>query len=92
MAQVTEKVSIGEAVPLSELQIFDTFGWLLNKDQIQLHAAWVKAAFSSGGSSTTTSRPSSSAAGESAATPTSAKKKRTATGLASSTMALFRKD
>jgi hypothetical protein len=50
LQQTTKKVADGEAIPLQDLQIFNTYAWLMGKDDAVKHESWVKAAFQAAGS------------------------------------------
>jgi len=87
--QTTKKVADGEAVPLQDLQIFNTYAWLMGKGDAVKHESWVKAAFQAAGSEVKVATKDGLAAASSSGP--AAKKKKTAEELASTTLSLFKK-
>jgi hypothetical protein len=72
--QTTKKVADGEAVPLQDLQIFNTYAWLMSKDDAVKHESWAKAAFQAAGSEVTVATKGGLAAASSSGPATSGKR------------------
>ena len=89
LKQTTKKVADGEAVPVQDLQIFNTYAWLMGKGDAVKHESWVKAAFQAAGSEVKVATKDGLAAASSSGPAT--KKKTTAGELASTTLSLFKK-
>ena len=87
--QTTKKVADGEAVPLQDLQIFNTYAWLMGKDDAAKHESWVKAAFQAAGSEVKVATKDGLAAASSSGPAT--KKKKAAEELATTPLSLFKK-
>ena len=74
---------------MQDLQIFNTYAWLMGKDDAVRHESWVKAAFQAAGSEVKVSTKDGLAAASSSGLAT--KKKEAAEELASTTLSLFMK-
>lgn len=92
IAAMTARVAKGETIRIGDLQLFDTYNWMMAEEQLGLHNGWVKATFQAASSTTVVSTASSSPA-----PPTTSegaaplKKKRDAQELADTTMSLFKR-
>jgi len=89
LKQTTKKAADGQAVPLQDLQIFNTYAWLMSKDDAVKHESWVKAAFQAAGSEVKVATKDGLAAASSNGPAT--KKAQAAEELASTTLSLFKK-
>lgn len=86
------RVAAGASVGLTDLQVFDTFFWLMSRAQADTHAAWVKTAFAkASGAATTSVAPRTTTPEAEPQGAVSAKKKKAAQDLADTTMSLFKR-
>lgn len=87
IAGIQKQVDESSPIDMSDLQLLDTFSWLLTEAQLTKHGAWVKEAFSAAKPNAKIRSSATAAVGSSQ----TGKKQKAAQDLASTTMALFKK-